>query len=347
MRAFHERLPGFKPSPLLPLDSVAREIGVQHVLVKDESERLGLPAYKILGASWGVFRAVAARTGRLPLAATLPQAASAAQDARLVLFAATDGNYGRAVARMAALLGIGAEIFVPDWVGAQARRRIAGEGAAGVHVVVGDYDAAVAEAHEQANVTPGGLHVQDSAFEGYEEIPAWVVEGYGTMLAEVEEQLADRGLEASLLVTPVGAGSLCHAVVSHSRSNDRAVSVLAVEPDKAACLHESLKAGRIVAVTAEPGIMDGLTCPTVSPVSWPVLQAGVDASVTVSDYETHCAVQYLASHGVSAGPCGAAALAGLRRVAEDAPETVRLGPDSVIVILCTEGIRDYDVPERT
>lgn len=339
---FHRRLPGFTQTPLISLDDLTEELGVKKLFVKDESSRLGLPAFKILGASWGTFRAIAQMVS-LSLDANLSDVSKAAVSHGVKLFAATDGNHGRAVAWMASLLGIEAYIYVPDFVDAETQRRIASEGAH-IEVVPGDYDTTVAEATRHANHTQGGLLVQDTSFEGYEDIPGWIVDGYSTMLIEIEEQLQEQGLKASIVVTPVGVGSLATAVVAFCKSKDRAISVLAVEPTTAACLHESLRAGQPTTIQTSPTICDGMNCGSVSPVAWPILRIGVNASVTVTDTETHAAVQTLLSRGVDAGPCGAATLAGLKRVSLQDSASVGLSEDSVVVLLCTEGHRPYPAP---
>lgn len=343
VQKFHQSLPDFAPSPLVSLPDLAKELGVAHIFVKDESLRIGLPSFKVLGASWGAFRAIAARRD-LPLDASLSEISAAAREDGVKLFAATDGNHGRAVARIASLLGLRAEIFVPDFMNAATRTLIASEGA-DVRPVDGDYDAAVNEASRHADATPAGLLVQDTSFDGYEVTPRWIVEGYTTMLSEIEQQLHQQNLKATMIVTPVGVGSLAQAVVSFCKSNHRAITVLATEPDTAACLHHSLMVGASETLhTTGPTICDGMNCGTVSPIAWPILQRGVDVSVTVPDTATHAAVQYLKSQGVNAGPCGAATLAGLRRVAALALDAARLDSQAVTMLLSTEGTRYYDVP---
>src|ERR1700722_11527585 len=231
VQKFHQSLPGFEPSPLVSLADLAKELGVRNIFVKDESSRIGLPSFKVLGASWGAFPAIAARAN-LPLDASLSQISAAAREDGIKLFAATDGNHGRAVARIAALLRLKAEIYVPNFMNAATRKLIASEEAE-VISVDGDYDAAVDEASRQANAFPSGLLVQDTSFDGYEVTPTWIVEGYSTMLVEIEEQLAEQNLKASTLVTPVGVGPLAQAVVSYCKSNGRSISVLTTEPDTA------------------------------------------------------------------------------------------------------------------
>ncbi|MCJ1480350.1 hypothetical protein MMC06_000505 [Schaereria dolodes] len=340
---FHQRLPNFSTTPLVPLQQLARDLNIKGIYVKDESNRLGLPAFKILGASWGTFRAISAKAN-LPLTASLAQVSSFAKKTSISLYAATAGNHGRAVARMAKILDIPAHVFVPNFTDHETQRKIASEGAQ-VTVVEGDYEAAVSQADSSSKSNANSLLIEDTSFSGYEELPAWIVEGYSTMLHETEQQLRDLGLQPTILVTPVGVGSLAHAVVAFCKSSGRAIHVLAIEPETSACLNVSLQAGEATIIETSTTIMDGMNCSTVSPISWPVLRAGVDASVTITDLESHNAVQYLHAQGVNAGPCGAGALAGFRHVAADAPEAIGLQEDSVVVLLSTEGARAYQNPK--
>jgi diaminopropionate ammonia-lyase len=168
IRQFYSSLPDFAPTPLIPLDDLAQELGIKKVLVKAETSRLGLPSFKLLGASWAVRQAIINR-GRLPPSVSLEDLRSAAKDVRLV--AATDGNHGRAVARMGNLLGIkGTKIFVPKSLDETAKHSIASEGA-DIIVVDGDYDESVRKAHEWSEKTPGGMLIEGTAFEGYKDVP--------------------------------------------------------------------------------------------------------------------------------------------------------------------------------
>lgn len=343
LKAFHQSFPNYAPTPLVQLPELATELGVGHVLVKDESNRFGLPSFKVLGASWGCFRAIAGQLG-LPSTVSLDELSSRAKEASIVLTTASMGNHGRAVAFMARLLGIEARIFVPRSLNQWTRDLIAGEGARLI-VVQGDYDQAVQEAVDETRVGQGVLLIQDTAFEGYEDVPTWIVEGYSTMMHEVQNELARLGLSGSLMITPAGVGSLAHAVAKHCKSQSTPMSVVAVEPDTAACLSSSLTAGKPVTVQTSSTIMDGMDCGTVSSTAWPDMQRLVDACVTVSSYESHCAVQYLTSKSVAAGPCGGASLAALRQLATSKEATSLLNKDSVVILLSTEGAREYPVPK--
>ena len=319
--------------------------------------------------------------------------------ARVVLYAATDGNHGRAVGRMAGILGLnedtyessrgrdgrdgreesggecggggGCVIYVPSGMYETTRQLIESEGAK-VVTVLGDYDCAVSACWEASQAlgrevpdsgtgkdAKVGIMVQDNAFEGYEVVPGWIVEGYATLLAEVderfEEQLKDDldgegGKEITHIVTPIGVGSLGHAVVKWAKSASRRnkVRVITVEPETAACLHASLKAGENTTIDTVDTIMSGMCCGTVSPISWPSLREGVDVSVTIDDWTCHETVLELQGLGIESGPCGAGCLAGLKRVLGDEEARRALGVDggSVVVVLSTEGRREYPVPER-
>jgi diaminopropionate ammonia-lyase len=278
--AFHRALPGYAPTPLHELPELAAELGVASVAVKDESRRLGLPAFKVLGASWACHRVLQRHPG-----------------AHLVT--ATDGNHGRAVARMAAHFGVGATVFVPDVMLPATAARIEAEGAEVVRLEVG-YDDAVRAAAAYAAESPDRALVQDTAWEGYTEVPAWIVEGYDTLVEEVDEQL---GAAPDLLVVPVGVGSLAEAMVRHYRRPDAPhPAVLLVEPTTAACVLASLRAGRPTSVPTGDTVMAGLNCGTISAAAWPVLRDGCDAAVSVTDEEALRAVEDLGRLGVSSGP---------------------------------------------
>ena len=164
---FHQKLPGFATTRLVPLPALAQDLGVKQVLVKDETSRLGLPAFKILGASWATYRAIIDKL-QLPAASSLEELGAAAKTGGVKLFAATEGNHGRAVARMAAILGIESHIFVSERLDQPTRKRIADEGAK-VIVSAGDYDNAVSTAAEHAKDYEG-LLIQDSAFGDYKQV---------------------------------------------------------------------------------------------------------------------------------------------------------------------------------
>lgn len=165
---FHRSLPAYEQTPLVKLDDLAQELGVRAIYLKDEGQRFGLPSFKILGASWGTFRAIASRLA-LPLESGLETVKQSLQDSSITLYAATDGNHGRAVARMGYWLGLPVEIHVPAGMHAATIQLIESEGA-NVVVSKGNYDDSVLEA-QAASLKEGGMLVQDFAFGDYHEIP--------------------------------------------------------------------------------------------------------------------------------------------------------------------------------
>lgn len=162
------------------------------------------------------------------------------------------------------------------------------------------------------------------------------------MMSETEEQL--EGQKVTHAFVPVGVGSFAQAVTSHFRQPGSSTRVIGVEPDTAACLWKSLQCGRSTAIDTVPTIMAGLDCGSVSTTAWPILSKGLCASMTISDFEAHSAATYLQALGISAGPCSGSTLAALRRLSPE--EKCHLGMDvnSIIVLPCTEGWREYDIP---
>ena len=338
--SFHQSLPSYGPTRLVPLPELAKELGVAQVVIKDESTRFGLPAFKILGASWAIHRALCKRLN-LPVTNSYQAIGAAAKEKELSLVTSSEGNWGRAVARMAKHLGIKAKIYVPHNCYPATIRNIASEGVY-VPIVDGNYDASITTAREYSETT-GAILVMDTSWPGYEEVPGWVVEGYSTMLAEVDEQIkqfTDKSVTHAF--ASVGVGSWAHAVTVNYKSKSPSAAVVTVEPDTAAGLKTSLEHGEITTVETGDTIMAGMNCGTVSLIAWPTLKEGVDAATTVTDGQSHQAVQYLHDHGIKAGPCGAAPLAALRNLHEAGE--LGFGSDSVVVLFSTEGARDYPVP---
>lgn len=359
---FHKSLPDYTVTPLISLPDLAKDLGLGYVLLKDESRRLGLPAFKILGASWAIYKAIAAKC-RLPLTASIQELGAVASKESIKLVTCTEGNWGRAVARMARYLQITAVIFVPSFMDQATQQKIESEGAK-VVVADGDYDFSIAKAKEEAE--KGGLLVMDVSWAGYEEIPEvapslhldrtncshpndqqWVVEGYTTMLIEADRQLQQLGIgEVTHAIASVGVGSWAQAVTMHYKSKQRScpATVVTVEPDTAASLKTSLEAGKITPISTEHTIMNGMNCGTTSTTAWEVLKDGVDASVTVSDIDVHNDLQYLHSQTVLNGPCGAAPLTALRRLCKEKKDELGLDKKSVVTLFSTEGARDYILP---
>jgi diaminopropionate ammonia-lyase len=348
-RAFHATMPGYRPTPLRSAPGAARRLGVGEVLVKDESERLGLPSFKILGASWAVHRALVEHLGaRLQEIPTFDALEAAVAPARpLTLAAATDGNHGRAVAHMAALLGLDARIYVPADMVAARIEAIESEGAT-VTVIDGGYDDAVARSAQDAGERC--LVISDTSWPGYERVPAWVIEGYSTIFDEIDEALArDGAAQPDVVVVPIGVGALAGAVVRHYWSGSRGATrprLVGVEPTSAACVLESVAAGRIVTLGhPQTSVMAGLNCATPSLVAWPLVSRGIDLYLAVPDGLIGEATRLLAADEIAAGECGGAGPAAMIALRDEshlaaAREALALGEDSRVLLICTEGATD-------
>ncbi len=237
--AYHRALPGYRSTPVRDLVRVAEELGLASVRMKDESARLGLPAFKVLGASWATERILESRP-----------------EVRM-LVAASAGNHGRAVAHVAALRGLDCRIFLPARASDVRRAAIEGEGAE-VVVVDGDYEDAVAAA-SAAGADEGVAEIADV---GTSDGARWVIDGYATLFAELSAQGT-----FDVLVVPIGVGSLGAAAARHAASTG--AKLVGVEPVTAACLTASLAAGKPTSVATPGTTMAGLDCAEVSVAAAP------------------------------------------------------------------------------
>lgn len=347
-RAFHHTLDGYRMSPLTELPTIAAELDVGRVYLKDESERLGLPAFKVLGASWAVARSIAAYCGIGPENLSVDVLRRALDGRPLTLVTATDGNHGRAISHMARLLGIEARVFTPAGVSATALEGIRLEGAELIELNL-MYDDVVRAAAASTVGKSTELLIQDTSWPGYETVPRWIVEGYTTLFSEIDEQLAKADTIPDVLVIPTGVGSLLQAAIEYYRGVSRyRPAIVSVEPTAAACVLVSLNAGEIRSVDTSAGtIMTGLCTGSTSKIAWPSIRDGLNAAVAIDDATARIAVGDLAKLGLDVGPCGAATLAGLRTVYanEELRAELDILGDAVIVLLSTEGLAANPLPK--
>ncbi|HEV8683540.1 MAG TPA: diaminopropionate ammonia-lyase [Actinomycetota bacterium] len=347
----HRRLPGYERSPLVAAPILAKQLGVGEVWVKDESGRLGLPSFKILGASWATLRAVAERLGEEPAGwSTVGELAEwVAGLGSMTLSAATDGNHGRAVARMARLLRLQARIFVPEGTARARIEAIESEGAP-VTVVEGTYEDAVEAAAELAG--DRCLLIQDTAVDGQDRTARWVIEGYSTIFWEIEDELAQ--LDAAVpevVAVQIGVGALAASVVRQFRRPEPSPrpQIVGVEPDRAACVLASMEAGEIVTIPGpHDSAMAGLNCGTPSSVAWPEVSSGIDVFVAVENDRAFEAVRAMAESGIVSGETGAAGLAGLLELRGGGKQDAMPNADEEtrVLLISTEGATDPDAYRR-
>lgn len=342
--AFHERLPGYELTPLVDSPRLAERLGVAKVMVKVESRRLGLPAFKMLGASWAAYRAVVAQTGVDDSAwMTISDFTERLKPFLPLTFAtATDGNHGRAVARIARLFGIEASIWIPEGTADARILAIESEGATCIRVD-GTFDEAVALAAKAADDRT--LVVSDTSWPGYEDVPRWVVEGYSTMVHEIDTQIATSRMPTpSVVAVPVGVGSLAAAIIAHYRAAETSPVIIGAEPTAAACVLAALEAGEVVTVpgphTTE---MVGMACGIASALAMEQIASGMGLAVSFDDEWAFEAMRLLADEGIVAGATGAASLGVLLSLVDCRPDlagTANLGSDDIALVIVTEGATD-------
>lgn len=342
---FHRRLPGYAMTPLVEAPDLAKTLGVGRVYVKNETSRFGLPSFKILGASWATYAALAEKLGLMP-EGPLSHAGLRAWVSPLrplTLLAATDGNHGRAVARVAQWLGIEARIYVPNFVSAARIRAIESEGAE-VVVVDGVYDASV-DAALDASRCPGSLLISDTARTSGDALPKLVTAGYTTTFAEVDVQLAERGdTRIDAVGIQAGVGGLASACTLWARRlrENNPPRVAVAEPEAAACVMTALAAGEPISVAADQlSEMSVLQCGTISLTAFDTLKAGVSCCFAIEDDWAVRAASGLGAAGVATGSSGAAGLAGLMAalrspMADPVRTHLGLDEDARLLVVATE-----------
>lgn len=344
---FHKRLPDYFRTPLIHLKKLTQKYGVGEIYLKDESHRLGLPAFKVLGASWAIWRTLADVFGiELSTWNNLEQLRAQIKLSKpFKLVSATDGNHGRAVARMGRILGLAAHIFMPAGTVEARIKAIESEGAE-VTVIEGGYDEAVAYAAEEQN--DNTFLIQDTSWRGYEQVTRWVIEGYSTMLWEIEDASLEKGIrEPDLVIVQIGVGALAAAVTAHyKRKRGNNPRIIGVEPVNAACAMAAMKAGKVVSLTGmQDSIMAGLNCGTLADAAWPIIRQGIDCFLAIDDEWSRRAVRELYNEGIMTSESGAAGLAGLMAMlvepeGENCRRYLNMNRDTSVLLILTEGITD-------
>ena len=359
-RTFHESFPQYSETPLAKLDNMAQYLGVGEVYVK-ESYRFGLNAFKVLGGSFAMARYIAKETGRdvseLPYS-VLTSDKLREEFGQATFFTATDGNHGRGVAWAANKLRQKAVVHMPIGTTQTRLENIRKEGAQ-VDITDMNYDDCVRMAAAEAAETPHGVVVQDTAWEGYEEIPSWIMQGYGTMALEASRQLKKYGCDRPTHVfVQAGVGSLAGAVVGYFTNlyPDNPPTFVVVEAEAAACLYKGAVAGdgaiRIVDGDMQT-IMAGLACGEPNTISWDILKNHVKVFIAAPDWVAAKGMRMLSAPikgdvQVTSGESGAApfgALAAMMTMDEysDLKNAIGLNSDSKVLLFSTEGDTD---PER-
>ncbi|QXH54984.1 diaminopropionate ammonia-lyase [Pseudomonas maumuensis] len=332
-------------TPLYDLPDLAAELGVGQVRIKDESVRSPLGSFKALGAPIALVRLIL-RTfpGHGFTAADLFAGRHASQLAGFSVVSATDGNHGRALAAAAQSVGCRCIIVLHAHVSVERELAIAAYGAQIVRVE-GNYDASVAHAAALAQAH-GWQVLSDTSYEGYEQIPGDVMQGYGTLAAELVEAAGPDPAFTHVFLQG-GVGGLAAGIVSYlwELMGTQRPTFVVVEPEEADCLLQSAMAGQPRAASGSvDSVMAGLACGETSPLAWRFLQPSVDFFMTLDDSEAIAAMRRLAQGSARdipllAGESAVAGLAGLARLmaAPALAAQVGLGRDSRVLLISTEG----------
>ena len=357
---FHNSFPQYSITPLACLDGMAKYLGLGGLYVKDESFRFGLNAFKVLGGSFAMARYIAQQMDRDVSEMTYDYLTSEAfrrEFGQATFFTATDGNHGRGVAWAANKLGQKAVVHMPKGSSQSRFENIKKEGA---QVTIEDvnYDECVRMAAAEAAQTKHGVVVQDTAWEGYEEIPAWIMQGYGTMAGEAADQLRQMGVNRpSHVFIQAGVGSLAGAVVGFFTNlfpNDPPKFIV-MEARAADCLYQGAVAGdgdpRIVEGDLKT-IMAGLACGEPNIISWDILRNHVSAFVSCPDWVSARGMRMLGAPvkgdpRVISGESGAVGMGLLSAIMgdeayKDLRELLELDKNSQVLMFSTEGDTDPD-----
>ena len=349
---FHRSIPDYRETRLVSLEAAAKKNNVAAILVKDESERFGLNAFKGLGGSYAMFR-ILCRLFKLDSNhadySTFQQSEIRQRCANIVFATATDGNHGKGVSWASKLFGCQAKVFMPSGTLEVRRAAIEAAGNATAEITGFNYDKTVNYTAELA-VKNGWILIQDTAWDGYEEIPKWIIEGYLTLGREIAEQVGH--MEPTHIFLQAGVGSMAGGIAAYmlDRYSRKKPSIIIAEPEEAACIYMSAKAGdgKAHSVTGHPKtIMAGLNCGTPCKTVWPILR-------DQSDFYCHCkdtiTEQGMYTYGhplfndlkVISGESGAVTYGLLQRILPDSDlrQLFHITPSSVILLINTEGNTD-------
>ncbi len=357
VKQFHESFPMYQETPLQKMDGLAEELGLRNIYVKDESYRFGLNAFKVLGGSYAIGNYIAQKLNKD--ITELPYNKIISDDVRkslgdLVFVTATDGNHGRGVAWTANQLKQKSVVYMPKGSAQERLDNIKAEGA-DAYITDLNYDEAVRLANEKA-VTEGWVMVQDTAWEGYEDIPTWIIQGYETMGYEAFEQLKRYGeTKPTHIFLQAGVGSMASSITglfSSLYGEDRPIITI-VEPNKADCIFRTAKAndGRLHFVTGDMDtIMAGLACGEPCTIGWEILADYADNFISCPDYVAAKGMRILGNPPrgdgrVISGESGATTLGCVAEIMVNPKldwlrEKLKLNHDSKVLFFSTEGDTD-------
>ena len=355
---FHRSFPQYAETPLVSLARLSDFLGVKGIFVKDESFRFDLNSFKVLGGSYAIAKYAAKVLGRDISEIdydTLISRETRQKLKDITFYTATDGNHGRGVAWAANRLGQRSVVLMPKGSSQIRLRNIQSEGAE-AEITSLNYDDAVRLASDRASKDPRGVVIQDTAWEGYSEIPLWIMQGYGTMASEALMQLNEGGVDKPThIFVQAGVGSMAGAVAGYFANlfpSDPPV-ITVVEASAAACLYLSNQEGKLTGVKGDLStIMAGLSCGEANSISWEILKNYARFFISVPDWVSARGMRVLGSPlkgdtRIISGESGAVTLGLLYTLLNDAAhvdlrKALGIETDSVVLLFSTEGDTDPD-----
>lgn len=359
---FHRSFPDYSPTPLAVLNNLAGEIGIGKLFVKDESFRFGLNAFKALGGSYAIGSYLANRMSMdiddLPYSKMVSDETHE-KLGEITFVTATDGNHGRGVAWTANRLRQKSVVYMPKGSAEFRLRNIQAEGS-DASITNLNYDDAVRFAADNS-IKNGWALIQDTAWDGYEKIPKWIMQGYCTMALEADKQMKQLNEKPTHIFLQAGVGSMAASVLGYFANvygDERPIAVI-VEPEKANCVFRSAKAndGKRRFVTDDMDtIMAGLACGEPSKTGWPVLRDYADGFISCSDTLTANCMRVLSSPlgndpriiSGESGAAGVGVLAEIMKKSEYAQlkKQLKLNGKSKVICFSTEGDTDPENYKR-
>ena len=356
---FHKSFPQYSVTPLTRLDHLAEYLGLNRLYIKDESYRFGLNAFKVLGSSFAIAKFIAQQLDRdisdVPYEVLISNQLK--EDfGQATFFTATDGNHGRGVAWAANKLGQKAVVRMPKGTTETRLNNIAKENAV-VTIENMNYDDCVRLAANEAKACNNAIIIQDTAWEGYEEIPSWIMQGYGTLAMEAASQLEEDNAKPTHIFIQAGVGSLAGAVVGYIANHykDNPPVMVVVEAKEADCHYRSALQGdgNRVDITGDMyTIMAGLACGEVNTVSWDILRNHADAFVSCPDWVSANGTRIYAAPlrgdtQIISGESGSVTLGLVHAIMtkpeyEDLKNALKLDENSQVLLVSSEGDTDPD-----
>ncbi|MEP6064362.1 MAG: pyridoxal-phosphate dependent enzyme [Paracoccaceae bacterium] len=295
-------------TPLINATSVASDLGVESVTLKDERSRMGLGSFKALGAAYVI--ACDAQDGHA---------------AGQTYVTASAGNHGLSVAAGAAAFGAKTIVYLSKHVPEAFADRLRSEGAQ-VERAGETYEDSM-EAAAQAATQNGDVLLSDSSWPGYYTRPHRLMEGYLALMSEVFLQI-DR--PPTHIFLQAGVGGLAGAAAAVAREEwGSHVRIVVVEPEEAPALIDSVQAGRPVVAKGQVSLMGRLDCKEPSLIALKGLSRDANDFVTISEDQGASGAEYVKRNGWASTPSGAAGVA-----AALCADKTTLGLDQTSRVLC-------------